>query len=316
MRVYDNLSQLVGKTPLLELSGYEKHRKLDAVLLAKLEYWNPTGSVKDRIALAMILEAEEKHLLKKGSVIIEPTSGNTGIGLAAFAAARGYRVILTMPDSMSSERENLLRAYGATLVLTSGEKGMRGAIEKAKELAAATPHSFIPGQFTNPANPHAHYRTTGPEIWRDTDGHVDIFVAGVGTGGTLSGVGKYLKERNPAVRVVAVEPKDSPVLSEGRAGSHKLLGLGAGFVPNTLDRNIYDEVIAVGTEEAYAAARTVARVDGILPGVSAGAALSAAETLARRSENRGKNIVVLFPDKGERYLFAPLYAGGRGDADV
>lgn len=313
MRIYNNLSQLVGRTPLLELSGYEKKVALDAVILAKLEYFNPTGSVKDRIALAMMLDAEEKHLLKKDSVIVEPTSGNTGIGLAAFAAARGYQVILTMPDTMSIERRNLLRAYGAKLVLTPGEEGMPGAIRKANEIAAATPHSFIPGQFTNMANPRAHYLTTGPEIWKDTDGRVDIFVAGVGTGGTLSGVGKYLKEQNPDIRVVAVEPKDSPVLSAGYAGSHKLQGLGAGFIPYTLDTDVYDEVIPVGTEEAYEAVRTVARADGVLPGISSGAALFAAETLARRRENRRKNIVVLFPDNGGRYLFSPVYSGDRGD---
>lgn len=308
MNIYDDISQLVGKTPLLELSGYEKTKKLNAVILAKLEYFNPTGSVKDRIALAMLNDAEEKRLLKKDSVIIEPTSGNTGIGLAAFAALKGYRVILTMPDTMSTERKNLLKAYGAKLVLTEGKTGMKGAIEKAKEIAAATPHSFIPGQFTNDANPKAHYLTTGPEIWNDTDGQADVFVAGVGTGGTLSGAGKYLKERNPNIRIVAVEPNDSPVLSGGRAGSHKLQGIGAGFVPYTLDTEIFDEVIRVKTEEAYAAARTAAKIDGVLAGISSGAALYAAEVLARRREYRKKKIVVLFPDGGERYLSSPIYS--------
>ncbi len=316
MNIYRNLWQLVGKTPLLALSGYQKNRDLQSVLLAKLEYFNPTGSVKDRITLAILQDAEEKRLLKKDSVIIEPTSGNTGIGLAAFAAARGYQVILTMPDTMSLERRKLLQAYGAKLVLTPGEKGMRGAIEKASQLAIETPHSFIPGQFTNQANPRAHYLTTGPEIWKDSGGRVAIFVAGVGTGGTLSGVGKYLKEQNPEIRIVAVEPKDSPVLSGGRPGSHKLQGLGAGFLPNTLDMEIFDEVIPVGTEEAYAAARTVARADGILPGISSGAALFAAELLAKRPENRKKTIVVLFPDGGERYLFSPIYSGDRGFVDA
>ena len=308
MNVYTNLSYLVGKTPLLALKRFEQSKNLGASILAKLEYFNPSGSVKDRIALAMIMNAEEKHLLRKDSVIIEPTSGNTGIGLAAFAAARGYRVILTMPDTMSLERRTLLKAYGAELVLTEGSKGMRGAIAKAQELADATPHSFIPGQFTNEANPLAHYMTTGPEIWKDTDGYVDIFVAGVGTGGTLSGVGRYLKERNPDIRVVAVEPKDSPVLSEGCAGSHKLQGIGAGFVPFTLDMKIFDEVIAVTTEQSYETARTVARCEGLLPGISSGAALYASEVLAKRVENRNKNIVVLLPDSGEKYISTPLYS--------
>lgn len=308
MKVYTDLSYLVGGTPLLELKRFEERKNLGASILAKLEYFNPARSVKDRIALAMIEDAEEKHLLRKDSVIIEPTSGNTGIGLAAFAAVRGYRMILTMPDTMSLERRTLLKAYGAELVLTEGSKGMRGAIAKAQELAAAIPHSFIPGQFTNEANPLAHYKTTGPEIWKDTDGHVDIFVAGVGTGGTLSGVGRYLKERNPDIRIVAVEPKDSPVLSEGRAGSHKLQGIGAGFVPFTLDMKIIDEVIAVTTDESYETARTVARCEGVLPGISSAAALYAAEILAKRPENRKKNIVVLLPDNGEKYISTPLFS--------
>ncbi|MBR1931318.1 MAG: cysteine synthase A [Lachnospiraceae bacterium] len=312
MKVYQNFTQLVGKTPLLELTGYESEKKCNATILAKLEYFNPAGSVKDRIAVAMIKDAEEKGLLKPGSVIIEPTSGNTGIGLAAVAASRGYRTILTMPETMSVERRTMLAAYGAELILTEGDKGMRGAIEKARELADSIPHSFIPGQFTNEANPRVHYETTGPEIWKDADGRVDVFVAGVGTGGTLSGVGKYLKEKNPKTRVIAVEPEDSPVLSKGRAGSHKLQGLGAGFIPYTLDMEIFDEVIAVGTEDAYKAARTVAHTDGILPGISSGAALHAAWVLAKRPENRKKKIVVLFPDGGSRYLFSPIYSENRG----
>lgn len=307
MKVYENISYLVGKTPLLALRRFEQRKNLGASVLAKLEYFNPVRSVKDRIALAMIMDAEEKNLLRKDSVIIEPTSGNTGIGLAAFAAARGYRVILTMPDTMSLERRTLLKAYGAELVLTKGSEGMRGAIAKAREIAAATPHSFIPGQFTNEANPLAHYLTTGPEIWKDTDGHVDIFVAGVGTGGTLSGVSRYLKEQNPDIKVVAVEPKDSPLLSEGHVGSHKLQGLGAGFIPFTLDMKSFDEVIPVTTEQAYEAARTVARCEGVLPGISSGAALYAAEILAKRTENRKKTIVVLLPDGGEKYISTPLF---------
>ena len=307
MRIYQNFTQLVGKTPLLELTGYEEEKKSNATILAKLEYFNPAGSVKDRIAVAMIKDAEEKGLLKPDSVIIEPTSGNTGIGLAAVAASRGYRTILTMPETMSIERRTMLAAYGAELVLTEGEKGMRGAIEKARELADSIPHSFIPGQFTNEANPKAHYETTGPEIWKDADGRVDVFVAGVGTGGTLSGVGKYLKEKNPKAQIIAVEPADSPVLSKGYAGSHKLQGLGAGFIPYTLDMEIFDEVIAVGTDDAYEAARCVAHTDGILVGISSGAALHAAWILARRPEMRKKRIVVLFPDGGSRYLFSPIY---------
>lgn len=307
MKVYENVSSLIGKTPLVRLSGYKKEKSLNADILGKLEYFNPAGSIKDRVALYMIADAEEKGLLNRNSVIIEPTSGNTGIGLAAVGAAKGYRTILTMPDTMSVERRNLLAAYGAELVLTEGAKGMKGAIAKANELAEEIPHSFVPGQFTNEANPLAHYRTTGPEIWRDTDGAVDIFVAGVGTGGTLSGVGKYLKEINPDIRIIAVEPKDSPVLSEGHAGSHKLQGIGAGFVPYTLDIDIYDEVIAVTTEQAFDAAKVLATEDGVLAGISSGAALYAAEVLAKRPENKGKNIVVIFPDNGERYLSSPLY---------
>ena len=291
----------------MRLNGYQKEKKLDAELLAKLEYFNPAGSVKDRVALYMLLDAQEKGLLKRDSVIIEPTSGNTGIGLAAVAAEKGIRTIIVMPDTMSIERRNILKAYGAELVLTDGKLGMKGAIAKANELAEEIPHSFIPGQFTNDANPLAHYKTTGPEIWKDTDGDVDILVAGVGTGGTLSGAGRYLKEQNPDIQVVAVEPKDSPVLSEGRAGSHKLQGIGAGFVPRTLDIDIYDEVIPVTTQQAYDAARLLAREDAILAGISSGAALYAAEVLAKRPENRGKRIVIIIPDSGEKYLSEPVY---------
>ena len=284
MKVFEQASDLIGNTPLVRLNGYQKEKKLDAELLAKLEYFNPAGSVKDRVALYMLLDAQEKGLLKRDSVIIEPTSGNTGIGLAAVAAEKGIRTIIVMPDTMSIERRNILKAYGAELVLTDGKLGMKGAIAKANELAEEIPHSFIPGQFTNDANPLAHYKTTGPEIWKDTDGDVDILVAGVGTGGTLSGAGRYLKEQNPDIQVVAVEPKDSPVLSEGRAGSHKLQGIGAGFVPRTLDIDIYDEVIPVTTQQAYDAARLLAREDAILAGISSGAALYAAEVLAKRPE--------------------------------
>lgn len=291
----------------MRLNGYQKEKKLDAELLAKLEYFNPAGSVKDRVALYMLLDAQEKGLLKRDSVIIEPTSGNTGIGLAAVAAEKGIRTIIVMPDTMSIERRNILKAYGAELVLTDGKLGMKGAIAKANELAEEIPHSFIPGQFTNDANPLAHYKTTGPEIWKDTDGDVDILVAGVGTGGTLSGAGRYLKEQNPDIQVVAVEPKDSPVLSEGRAGSHKLQGIGAGFVPRTLDIDIYDEVIPVTTQQAYDAARLLAKEDAILAGISSGAALYAAEVLAKRPENRGKRIVIIIPDSGEKYLSEPVY---------
>lgn len=307
MKVFEQASDLIGNTPLVRLNGYQKEKKLDAELLAKLEYFNPAGSVKDRVALYMLLDAQEKGLLKRDSVIIEPTSGNTGIGLAAVAAEKGIRTIIVMPDTMSIERRNILKAYGAELVLTDGKLGMKGAIAKANELAEEIPHSFIPGQFTNDANPLAHYKTTGPEIWKDTDGDVDILVAGVGTGGTLSGAGRYLKEQNPDIQVVAVEPKDSPVLSEGRAGSHKLQGIGAGFVPRTLDIDIYDEVIPVTTQQAYDAARLLAREDAILAGISSGAALYAAEVLAKRLENRGKRIVIIIPDSGEKYLSEPVY---------
>ena len=307
MKVFEQASDLVVNTPLVRLNGYQKEKKLDAELLAKLEYFNPAGSVKDRVALYMLLDAQEKGLLKRDSVIIEPTSGNTGIGLAAVAAEKGIRTIIVMPDTMSIERRNILKAYGAELVLTDGKLGMKGAIAKANELAEEIPHSFIPGQFTNDANPLAHYKTTGPEIWKDTDGDVDILVAGVGTGGTLSGAGRYLKEQNPDIQVVAVEPKDSPVLSEGRAGSHKLQGIGAGFVPRTLDIDIYDEVIPVTTQQAYDAARLLAREDAILAGISSGAALYAAEVLAKRPENRGKRIVIIIPDSGEKYLSEPVF---------
>lgn len=307
MKVFEQASDLIGNTPLVRLNGYQKEKKLDAELLAKLEYFNPAGSVKDRVAFYMLLDAQEKGLLKRDSVIIEPTSGNTGIGLAAVAAEKGIRTIIVMPDTMSIERRNILKAYGAELVLTDGKLGMKGAIAKANELAEEIPHSFIPGQFTNDANPLAHYKTTGPEIWKDTDGDVDILVAGVGTGGTLSGAGRYLKEQNPDIQVVAVEPKDSPVLSEGRAGSHKLQGIGAGFVPRTLDIDIYDEVIPVTTQQAYDAARLLAREDAILAGISSGAALYAAEVLAKRPENRGKRIVIIIPDSGEKYLSEPVY---------
>lgn len=307
MKVFEQASDLIGNTPLVRLNGYQKEKKLDAELLAKLEYFNPAGSVKDRVALYMLLDAQEKGLLKRDSVIIEPTSGNTGIGLAAVAAEKGIRTIIVMPDTMSIERRNILKAYGAELVLTDGKLGMKGAIAKANKLAEEIPHSFIPGQFTNDANPLAHYKTTGPEIWKDTDGDVDILVAGVGTGGTLSGAGRYLKEQNPDIQVVAVEPKDSPVLSEGRAGSHKLQGIGAGFEPRTLDIDIYDEVIPVTTQQAYDAVRLLAREDAILAGISSGAALYAAEVLAKRPENRGKRIVIIIPDSGEKYLSEPVY---------
>ena len=308
MKVYESLTELVGGTPLLKLNNYSKAEKLDTPVIAKLEYFNPAGSVKDRIAKALIEDAEKKGLLKEGSVIIEPTSGNTGIGLAAVAAARGYRIILTMPDTMSVERRNLLKAYGAELVLTEGAKGMKGAIAKAEELAKETPNSFIPGQFTNPANPAAHRATTGPEIWKDTDGKVDIFVAGVGTGGTVSGVGEYLKSQNPNVRIVAVEPSGSPVLTKGTAGPHKIQGIGAGFVPDTLDQKAHDEVIDVDNEDAFRTGKELARREGLLVGISSGAAVYAATVLARRPENKGKVIVALLPDTGDRYLSTPLFS--------
>ena len=307
-KIYTSADQLIGKTPLLELTNVEKKENLEAKLLAKLEYFNPAGSVKDRVAKAMIDDAEAKGLLKEGSVIIEPTSGNTGIGLASVAAARGYRIIIVMPETMSVERRQLMKAYGAELVLSDGAKGMKGAIAKAEELAAATPYSFIPGQFVNPANPAAHKATTGPEIWEDTDGKVDIFVAGVGTGGTITGVGEYLKSQNPNVKVVAVEPATSPVLSKGTAGPHKIQGIGAGFVPDVLDTKIYDEVIAVGNDEAFEAGKLVGKTEGVLVGISSGAAVWAGIQLAKRPENKGKNIVVLLPDTGDRYLSTPLFA--------
>lgn len=308
MRVYRKITDLIGGTPLLELTNYEKANELNAKIYAKLEYFNPAGSVKDRIAKAMLDDAEEKGLLKPGAVIIEPTSGNTGIGLASVAASRGYKVILTMPETMSVERRNLLKAYGAELVLTEGAKGMPGAIAKAKELAEQTPNSYIPSQFTNPANPAAHLKTTGPEIWADTDGKVDIFVAGVGTGGTLSGVGAYLKSQNPNVKVVAVEPATSPVLSGGKAGPHKIQGIGAGFVPDTLNTDIYDEILPVQNEDAFATGRALARSEGVLVGISSGAAVFAAAQLAKCPENAGKVIVALLPDTGERYLSTPMFA--------
>ena len=307
MKVYNTITELIGNTPLLKLNRYSEQEELQAEVYAKLEYFNPAGSVKDRIAKAMLDDAEQKGLIKQGAVIIEPTSGNTGIGLAANAAARGYRVILTMPETMSVERRNLLKAYGAELVLTDGAKGMKGAIAKAEELAENTPNSFIPGQFVNPANPAAHIASTGPEIWNDTDGKVDIFVAGVGTGGTLSGVGKYLKSQNPNVKVVAVEPAGSPVLSKGTPGPHKIQGIGAGFVPDTLDTGIYDEIITVENEDAFATGRALARREGVLVGISSGAAVWAAAQLARRPENKGKVIVALLPDTGERYLSTPMF---------
>lgn len=307
-KVYTSITQLIGGTPLVELKNYEAEKNLQATILAKLEYFNPAGSVKDRIAKAMLDDAEAKGLLKPGATIIEPTSGNTGIGLASVAAARGYKIILTMPETMSVERRNLLKAYGAELVLTDGAKGMKGAIEKANELAAATPGSFIPGQFVNPANPAIHRATTGPEIWADTDGKVDIFVAGVGTGGTLTGVGEYLKAQNPNVKIVAVEPAGSSVLSKGVAGPHKIQGIGAGFVPDTLNTKIYDEIIPVENEDAFITGRTIARKEGVLIGISSGAAVYAATVLAQRPENKGKTIVALLPDTGDRYLSTPLFS--------
>ena len=308
MKIYTSADQLIGKTPLLELTHIEKECGLKAALLAKLEYFNPAGSVKDRIAKAIIEDAEQSGALKPGATLIEPTSGNTGIGLASVAAAKGYRLILTMPDTMSVERRQLIRAYGAEIVLTEGAKGMKGAIAKADELAKEIPNSFLPGQFVNPANPRAHYRTTGPEIWADTDGKVDIFVAGVGTGGTITGTGAYLKEQNAAIRVVAVEPASSPVLSKGTAGAHKIQGIGAGFVPAVLDTKVYDEVIPVENEDAFAVGRLIGRKEGVLVGISSGAAVWAAIELAKRPENEGKTIVVLLPDTGDRYLSTPLFA--------
>lgn len=308
MNIYQSISQLVGRTPLLALHNIESQFQLGASLVAKLEYFNPAGSVKDRIALAMLNDAEASGKLVPGSVIIEPTSGNTGIGLASIAASRGYKVILTMPETMSIERRNLLKAYGAQLVLTQGSLGMKGAIAKAEELAAETLNSFIAGQFENPENPEMHYKTTGPEIWQDTDGKIDIFVAGVGTGGTISGTGKYLKEQNPNIQIVAVEPVGSPVLSEGKAGPHRIQGIGAGFVPNTLNTNVYDEVLTVAEEDAFAMGRLMAKTEGALVGISAGAAVHAAVQLAKRPENKGKVIVALAPDTGERYLSSAMFA--------
>lgn len=307
MKIYTSADQLIGKTPLVEFTHIEKAENLQAKLIAKLEYFNPAGSVKDRIAKAMIEDAEQKGLLKQGSVIIEPTSGNTGIGLAAVAAAKGYKIIIVMPETMSVERRQLMKAYGAELVLTEGAKGMKGAIAKAEELAKATPNSFIPGQFVNPANPKAHKETTGPEIWEDTDGKVDIFVAGVGTGGTITGVGEYLKSKNPNIKVVAVEPATSAVLSTGVAGAHKIQGIGAGFVPDVLNTKIYDEIIPVKNEDAFATGKLIGKKEGVLVGISSGAALWAGIELAKKSENKGKNIIVLLPDTGDRYLSTALF---------
>ncbi len=306
-KIYENVAELIGKTPLLHANNFEKKRGVEANIFAKLEYFNPAGSVKDRVALAMINDAEQRGILKEGSVIIEPTSGNTGIGLASIAAARGYRIILTMPETMSIERRNLLKAYGAELVLTEGSKGMKGAIAKAEELAKETPDSFIPGQFVNPANPAAHKATTGPEIWEDTEGNVDIFIAGVGTGGTVTGIGEFLKSKNPDIKVIAVEPAGSPVLSTGKGGPHMIQGIGAGFVPDVLNTRIYDEIVTIENEDAFDAGREFAKAEGILVGISSGAALHAAEIVAARPENKGRNIVVLLPDTGDRYLSTALF---------
>ena len=308
MNIYKNVTELIGGTPLMELVNYERKNNVEATILAKLEYFNPAGSIKDRVAKSMIEDAEKRGILKKGSVIIEPTSGNTGIGLASIAASRGYRLILTMPETMSVERRNLLKAYGAELVLTDGSKGMKGAIEKADELAKEIPGSFIAGQFVNPANPEAHFETTGPEIWRDTDGKVDIFVAGVGTGGTVTGTGKYLKSQNSDVKIVAFEPEGSPFLTKGVAGPHKLQGIGAGFRPDILDMNVIDEVLTIGDEDAFATGKKIAREEGMLVGITSGAAVFAATLLARRPENKGKTIVALLPDTGDRYLSTPMFA--------
>ena len=308
MNIYKNVTELIGGTPLIELVNYERKNNVEATILAKLEYFNPAGSVKDRVAKSMIEDAEKHGILKKGSVIIEPTSGNTGIGLASIAASRGYRLILTMPETMSVERRNLLKAYGAELVLTDGSKGLKGAIEKADELAKEIPGSFIAGQFVNPANPEAHFETTGPEIWRDTDGKVDIFVAGVGTGGTVTGTGKYLKSQNSDVKIVAFEPEGSPFLTKGVAGPHKLQGIGAGFRPDILDMNVIDEVLTIGDEDAFATGKKIAREEGMLVGITSGAAVFAATLLARRPENKGKTIVALLPDTGDRYLSTPMFA--------
>ena len=307
-KIYKGATGLIGNTPLVEFTNIEKSQGINATVLAKLEYFNPAGSVKDRIALAMIEDAEKKGLLKKDSTIIEPTSGNTGIGLASIAAAKGYKIILTMPETMSVERRNILKAYGAEIVLTEGSKGMKGAIAKAEELAKETPNSFVPEQFENPANPEIHRLTTGPEVWNDTDGKVDIFIAGVGTGGTVTGTGEYLKSQNPNVKVVAVEPQDSPVLSKGTAGPHKIQGIGAGFVPKTLNTDVYDEVIAVANEDAFETSKLIAKQEGVLVGISAGAAYYAALELAKRPENKGKTIVALLPDSGDRYYSTPLFS--------
>ncbi len=307
MKIYKSVTELIGRTPIMELKNIEKNLTLNARILAKLEYFNPAGSVKDRVAANMIEDAEANGLLSEGSVIIEPTSGNTGIGLAAVAASKGYRLIITMPDTMSIERRNLMKAYGAEVILTNGSEGMTGAIRKAEELASSLPDSFIPSQFTNQSNPAAHIKTTGPEIWEDTNGQIDFFVAGVGTGGTITGIGKYLKSKNPDVKIIAVEPKDSPVLSEGRSGAHKIQGIGAGFIPETLDTEIYDEIITVDHKDAYSLGKLTAKTEGLLIGISSGAALWAAVQLAERPDNAGKNIVCLLPDSGERYLSTPMF---------